>query len=166
MTLIRQVQASAPPATRFERQMLAGNWINDLAQIRLTTNRIVRTIRYVSSSERARGYHGLAKRGDMYQIGVSFALENVGVYSEPLPSAEGNRLYQIRMALAQYQAFPLIMGWSLDWYLPEGWVWWDGLGTRTHEEFISNPMVVTRMVQSPGNPAPAGFQIVVGAKYQ
>ena len=40
-----------------------------------------------------------------------------------------------------------IRAFRLDWYLPTGWVWIDGLGTTTYEEAVSNPMVVTRVVR-------------------
>lgn len=154
-----------PPPTRFERQMWVGNWIDALQVANKKTEVIVKNQTALRFQERRLGYHGVAKRGEMYQIGVSFALENTGVYSEPLPSVEGNRVYQVRMALAQYQAYPLVMGWALDWLLPPGWVFTDALPTRTYEEFVSNPTIVTRYVRSPVNPVPSGFRIIVAGKY-
>ena len=152
-------------SSRFERQMWVNNPLDGLQRASLSTRIIVKYQQRQSYRERVKGYHGVAKRGEMYQIGVSFALENEGVYSEPLPAALGNRVYQVRMALAQYQAFPLVMGWGIEWLLPTGWAFADALGPITYEEFVSNPMVVTRMVRSPANPQPAGFQMVVVAKY-
>jgi hypothetical protein len=151
--------------SRFERQVWVGNWLDKIETVSKKTEVIIRKSQAASVATRSLGYHGDTKRGEMYQIGVSFALQNEGVYSEPLPSVEGNRLYQIRMALAQYQAYPLVMGWALEWHLPTGWVWIDGLGATTYEEFVSNPTVVTRMMRSPVNPAPAGFQILVVGRY-
>jgi hypothetical protein len=155
-----------PAPSRFEAQVWAGgSWIDRVALVSRDTRRVVRQVRSLTYSQRKAGFHGVTERGDMYQIGVSFALTGESVYSEPLPSIEGNRLYQVRMALAQYQATPLVMGWALDWYLPTGWVFIDNLGTRTYDEFVSNPTVVTRVVRSPVNPAPAGFRIIVAQKY-
>lgn len=169
MTLFPPVRSpitrSELPESRFPRQVWVGNWLDKLQVANRETRRVVRKTRELSWRERRAGYHGETKRGEMYQISVSFALENESVYSEPLPSVEGNRLYQIRMALAQYQAWPPIMGWNLQWNLPTGWVFTDALGSTTYDEFVSNPMVITRIIRSPVNPQPAAFKIKVLAKY-
>lgn len=153
--------------SRFDRQMRGQlSWLNELHTVtkQVAVVKVAqRTLDY--QQRQTNNYHGITARGEMYQIGVSFALENEGVYSEPLPSVEGNRLYQIRVALAQYQAVPLTMGWALQWALPVGWTFFDGLPAVTYEEFVSNPTIVTRMLLSPVAPVPAGFQITVVGKY-
>jgi len=151
--------------SRFQRQVWVGGWLDKLQKADKTTRVIVKRVQEVSYKEKRAGYHGVAKRGEMYQITVSFALDNTDGYSEPLTSVEGNRLYQVRMALAQYQAWPPVRGWGLEWRLPAGWVFTDGLGNQTYDVFNSNPMIITRIVRSPVNPVPAAFRIIVFAKY-
>jgi len=155
------------PETRFERQVWVDGWLQKMSRSTKDTRIVVRRVRELSYKERKAGYHVVAKRGDMYQIHVSFALDNTDNYTEPLTTAEGNRTYQLRMALSQYEVAlqTQIMGWGLEWRLPVGWVWTDGLGSVTYEKFNSNPMVITRIVRSPVNPQPAGFRIIVTAKY-
>jgi hypothetical protein len=79
---------------------------------------------------------------------------------------EASKQYFARMVIDQFRVDPLLQGFETRWELPTGWTFVDGLGSILHDEAISNPLYITRVVLSPATVAKAGFRCVVTAKYR
>ena len=74
-------------------------------------------------------------------------------------------VYYVRAKIAQHQVAPLILGVTLEWTLPAGWRWVDGLGNTTSDELPSNPGYVCRVAQAPHQPTNALIKAVVTERF-
>lgn len=79
---------------------------------------------------------------------------------------EASKQYYWRMVIDQFRVDPLLQGFETRWELPTGWTFVDGLGSILHDEAISNPLYVTRVILSPATVAKVVFRVVPTAKYK
>ncbi len=158
------ITPQTPPLSRMENLLMPSNFF-DKVYAKSTKN--AKTIKKVAQTfqQRRLGYHGVIAKDLQYDGTLDFSTDDGHTFSSPAINVTGASPVQIRLSLSQYQVQPLIRGWGLDWYLPTGWVWLDGLGTRTYEETNSNPTVITRVAQSPTNPQPVGFRVLIAQRY-
>ena len=150
--------------TRFERQLIPGNFHDQLNVVSDQTKTIIRHVG-LTSTQVAQGYHGSVAKDPQFAGEITFSDDDGRSFVNPLVSPVGNRLVQIRCSIAQYQVEPRVKGFRLDWFVPDGWSWRDGLGVTTYEQVVSNPLVVTRVMLSPENPQPAVWQVLIVERF-
>lgn len=73
--------------------------------------------------------------------------------------------YYVRAKISQHQVAPLITGVTMQWSLPAGWVWVDGLGNLTMDELPSNPGYVCRVAKSPHSPSDATISATITERF-
>lgn len=153
-----------PRLSRMENLLMPSNWFDTVyRQTKSNEITIQRVIQDVVTKRL--GYHGAIKKDPQYEGRLEFSTDDGRTFSSPAVGILGNAIVQIRLSLSQYQTDSPIHAYKLEWYLPNGWVWTDGLGTTTYDEAVSNPMVVTRVSRSPTNPQPVGFRVLIAERY-
>ena len=152
-------------ASRFSREMVAGNPLDRLYASSVQTKRLTRRV-VLDYQDRRRGIHGIVKRDDQWELRLSFSNDEGQSFSDTLVGAEPNRVYQLRMSISQLQAEPLLRGFRTGWYLPAGWMFADNLGRYIYDETVSNPMVVTRVIRAPSPIQAAAFEVRVLTVYR
>jgi len=82
---------------------------------------------------------------------------------DPEPLTE----YYWRCRIEQHRVDPLLQGFRTLWDPPPGWTFVDGLPAYLYDEAISNPLVITRVIESPADPNNLiGFLVVMTRKYK
>lgn len=149
--------------TRFEREIYAANILDQLKD----ANRTV-VVMAQQSTDRTpivgTRPAGEVKRDPMYDLELEFSDDGNG-FGNPLVNPVPNEEYYVRCRIRQHQADPLLQGFKLTWYKPEGWAWVDGIGATTVEEAVSNPAIITRVARSPATDRGGKFRVVVIEKY-
>ena len=158
------ITPASPRLSRMENLLMPTNYFDRMYRSTHSTKRFITQIKQDFQVRRL-GYHGKVQEDKQYQGTLDFSTDDGRTFSAPAIGITGNTVVQLRLQLSQYQVNPPVRGWALNWYLPAGWVWLDGLGTTTYEEAVSNPMVVTRPTRSPNNPQPVGFRILIAEKF-
>lgn len=150
--------------TRFPRQLIGTSYLDRLQVVNDSTKIVIKRVQQDRAVWRL-GYHGVVDRDPQYQLDLSFSDDDGQSFSATMFNITGNRVFQWRCQFGQLQAEPLLHGVALQWLLPTGWVFTDGIGVTTYEECVSNPTVITRTIRSPSNPQPAAFEVDVLALY-
>ena len=162
--ITEDITPSTPPLGRMENLLMPSNFYDTVYKQSIQNAKTIKRHKQDFQVRRL-GYHGKVSTDPYYDGVLDFSTDDGHTFSAPAMNVEGAKPVQIRLTLSQFQVEPLILGWGLDWYLPTGWRFLDRLGRRTYEEAVSNPMVVTRVMQSPTNPQPAGFRVFVAKRY-
>ena len=105
-----------------------------------------------------------AKRGPRFSIEVDFSKDGGDSFDKGFKAA-ASTTYQMRARFTQHQAEPLLQGVVLEWYLPSGWTFRDGWGSRTLDTCISNPLHLSRLIRSPSPVTSGRFKVLCVAIY-
>lgn len=146
--------------TRFEAAVVPANLLEQMQAVSNATSRIIVQVAQDYQVRRL-GYHGSVLNEVQYDGELSFSDNDGQSFATVLATPEGNRVLQLRCSIRQLGGDELIRGLQLLWTLPAGWVFTDGISTRTYEEFVSNPVVIARTMRSPANPQPAAWKVDV-----
>lgn len=132
------------PSSRFEKLLTSRSVLamieknrRDAQEAKKRAKQVVRPVRRVA---------GTAVKDPQYDIEVEFS-EDGESFGNPLDVAS-NTVYQCRMRLRQHQTEFNATGFTLDWKKTSNLSWYDGYGTQTHEEAVSNPLVIARLVRT------------------
>jgi hypothetical protein len=150
--------------TRFEAAVVPNNVLTQLEAVSEDTKHWIRRVAQDYQIRRL-GYHGDVPDEAQFSGELSFSDDDGQTFVNPLPTPDGNRVCYIRVKITQHASRARLSGLRLDWYLPAGWTWRDGLGTTTYEEMVSNPTEITRAMLSPANPQPAKWTVLVGERF-
>lgn len=132
------------PESRFQKLLTSSNVIALIEKNRREAQRA--KTRANQLSEPIRRLAGKPKLDPQYDIEIEFSKDGEA-FSNPI-DVESNTTYQCRMRLRQHQGEWNAIGFTLDWKLSGSLSLADGHGTRTHEETISNPLVISRLVRT------------------
>lgn len=152
------------PATRFETILVAGNILERFQTSADYTRHFITQVAQDYQVRRL-GFHGVVPTDPAYQLQVDFSDDDGVSFSDPVPLV-GNRIYQVRVRVTQHQVYPMVLGWGLQWALPDGWTFTDALPVITYEDAVSNPLVVARVMRSPANPQPAAVIVSVTEQFR
>jgi hypothetical protein len=131
---------------------------------------------------------GFKPNGQYYSVSIDFALGLQGsntpspafatadeqterdewgqFFGNPLVNPRKSTVYMVRATVNLLRVEPLPGGLILRWVRPVGWTWVDGQGVQIPVQVASNPVVMTRLVQTPATTvANAGFTVSVVAWY-
>lgn len=131
-------------STRFENLLTSGSVLALVDQNRRAALKAKK--RSKQKKEVFRRVAGKIVQAPQYDIEVEFS-EDGEAFGNPL-DIKSNTIYQCRMRLRQHQGEFNCIGFILDWKRTTNLSWADGHGTRTYEEAISNPLVITRLVRT------------------
>lgn len=159
--LLRYV--SHNPSRKFENLLTSNNVLRLVEKNRIAAAKAKR--RAKKKKEVFRRVAGKQKQAPQYDIEVEFS-EDGEAFGNPL-DVKSNTTYQCRMRLRQHMGEFTCQGFTLDWKTIGNLSFVDGAGTRTHEEAISNPLVISRLVRTGTLAAntQAAVKVVVVARY-
>lgn len=145
--------------TRFERQLVPSNFLD---RLQVLTSKTAAVARQAVMQNRLvpYGIYGSVVRADpQYSIKFMFSTDSGDSFSES-PEITSGINYHVRLEISQLHE-DLLAGFNIQWWLPTGWKFVDGLPASTWEEAISNPLIVTRVARSPANAVAAPFRAVI-----
>lgn len=156
-----------PPGTRFGRELLTRSILNDIQKV----SGLVRQLPNVWIGARSANRFVFAPtdvpEDPQFELEVQFSPDDGYTFDAPLVQPLPDRLFQIRLRFSQHVGErDMLRGTGIEWILPTGWTFADGLDAVLYDECVSNPMVVTRLIRSPAAVIPAGFRLVVTSTYR
>ena len=132
------------PNSRFERLLTSSNVLALVERNRRNALRAKK--RAKKKKNEIRRVAGRAVQDPQYDIEIEFSDDGKS-FANPL-DVKSNTTYHCRMRLRQHQTNFNAIGFTLDWKHRGSLSWADGYSTRTYEEAISNPLVITRKVRT------------------
>lgn len=145
-----------PRRSRFDRIVFGRNWIDRQITGERRSGRVEHIV--VGARGKDRYLPSEFVNDPQFSVDVMLAPRGESIYGASLFNPTPG-VYQVRAAITQHHAGTLFQGCQLKWLLPAGWSWADGHSTFTYAEFISNPLVITRLARySSGT---AGWKVVV-----
>lgn len=144
-------------ATRFPRTLIFNNLLD--AAERERRRRLAASKATTKQKKKDRFVAANTEENPQYTVNVAFSLDGQ-YFSEPFVNPVADKKYQVKVTVTQHHGGKLFQGLGLQWVAGAGWIIKDDQPTTTYHEFISNPLVITRIYQSPHViAAQVGFRI-------
>jgi hypothetical protein len=132
------------PTSRFENLLTSSSVLRLVEQNRRAALRAKQRAKKKKATYRR--IAGRKVEAPQYDIEIEFS-EDGEAFGNPL-DVKSNTTYHCRMRLRQHMGEFNCIGFALNWKKTSNLSWADGYGTRTYEEAISNPLVITRKVRT------------------
>lgn len=151
------------PSSRFDKIMTSAHVLTLIEKNRRDAQKAKR--RAKKKADPIRRVAGKPIKDPQYDIEVEFS-EDGQAFGNPI-DVKSNTTYQCRMRLRQHQGEFNAIGFTLDWKKTGPLSWYDGYGTRTHEEAVSNPLVISRLIRTGTVPldTTAAVKVVIVERY-
>jgi len=177
MATIDEILRQSQTPTRFARLMTPSNILEDMIALGETTrNAAGKVAKSTQRGTKTYQFPGAVPGDPQFDAlmhfaeqptAPDFAITDPAFWTEPLINPKlSPTVYYVRLRISQHMVNPLLQGFTIDWWHPDGWAWYDGFGTRMYCEAVSNPLDVVRQVRRITAPGPTiGFHAAIVTKY-